>query len=71
MVGSNGSIYAIGDAATINQPKAIDYAEELFKEVSMLKSMMMVPTQGLHRHTACLLACFRTSTGTLAMCTET
>jgi NADH:ubiquinone reductase (non-electrogenic) len=31
--GSNGSIFAIGDAATIDQPKALDYAEELFSVV--------------------------------------
>lgn len=31
--GSNGSIWALGDAATIDQPKAIEHAEELFVEV--------------------------------------
>ncbi len=33
VLGSNGSIYAIGDAATISLPKALDHAEELFREV--------------------------------------
>ncbi|GIL56627.1 hypothetical protein Vafri_11967 [Volvox africanus] len=28
--GSDGSIWALGDAATIDQPKALDYAEQLF-----------------------------------------
>lgn len=31
--GSNGTIFALGDAATIEQPKALTYAEELFREV--------------------------------------
>eukprot|EP00798_Chlamydomonas_sp_ICE-L_P004949 gene4949-34725_t len=30
MKGSNGSIYVLGDASTIEQPKAVDYAEQLF-----------------------------------------
>ncbi|GFR46087.1 hypothetical protein Agub_g7573, partial [Astrephomene gubernaculifera] len=29
--GSDGSIWAVGDAATIDQPKALDYAEQLFE----------------------------------------
>ena len=33
--GSNGTIFAIGDAATIAQPSALQYAEELFEQVSM------------------------------------
>jgi NADPH-dependent 2,4-dienoyl-CoA reductase/sulfur reductase-like enzyme len=33
VLGSNGSIYAIGDAATIDQPKALDFADELFQQV--------------------------------------
>ena len=31
--GSAGSIFALGDAATIEQPHALQYAEQLFKEV--------------------------------------
>ncbi|KAG2428088.1 hypothetical protein HYH02_014479 [Chlamydomonas schloesseri] len=30
--GSDGSIWALGDAATIDQPKALDYAEQLFEQ---------------------------------------
>ncbi len=30
--GSDGSIFAFGDSATIDQPKALDYAEELFDQ---------------------------------------
>ncbi|KAG2424696.1 hypothetical protein HXX76_014272 [Chlamydomonas incerta] len=30
--GSDGSIWAVGDAATIDQPKALDYAEQLFEQ---------------------------------------
>uniref|UniRef100_A0A7S3QLS1 NADH:ubiquinone reductase (non-electrogenic) n=1 Tax=Dunaliella tertiolecta TaxID=3047 RepID=A0A7S3QLS1_DUNTE len=30
--GSNGSIFALGDAATIEQPKALSYCEELFDQ---------------------------------------
>jgi len=33
--GSKGSIYAIGDAATIDQPKALERADELFKEADV------------------------------------
>ena len=29
--GGGGAIYAFGDAATIEQPKALDYADELFR----------------------------------------
>ena len=32
--GSKGTIFAFGDAATIEQPTALSYAEELFKQVS-------------------------------------
>eukprot|EP00983_Pelagomonas_calceolata_P121172 1160776-Pelagomonas_calceolata.AAC.2 len=34
--GSNGSIFALGDAATIEQPKALSYCEELFDQVGEL-----------------------------------
>lgn len=30
--GSNGTIFAIGDASTIEQKKALEYADELFKQ---------------------------------------
>ena len=32
VLGSNDSIWAIGDASTIASPKALDYADELFEE---------------------------------------
>ncbi|KAL3146637.1 tubulin alpha 1 [Trebouxia sp. C0010 RCD-2024] len=35
--GSGGSIYAIGDAATIEQPKALDYSDELFESADTNK----------------------------------
>ena len=31
VLGSNGSMWAIGDAASIAAPKALDYADELFE----------------------------------------
>lgn len=31
VLGSNGSMWAIGDASTIAAPKALDYADELFE----------------------------------------
>lgn len=31
VLGSNGSIWAFGDASTIHQPKALDHADELFE----------------------------------------
>ena len=31
----DGSIFAIGDAATIDQPKALDYADQLFAQVGV------------------------------------
>lgn len=39
--GSNGSIYALGDAATIDQPKALDYADELFDRADSDKDLSL------------------------------
>eukprot|EP00877_Chromochloris_zofingiensis_P004510 jgi/Chrzof1/1405/Cz10g06180.t1 len=35
--GSDGSIWAFGDASTIDQPKALDYADELFEKADVNK----------------------------------
>lgn len=35
--GSDGSIYAFGDAATIEQPKALEFADELFEKADKNK----------------------------------
>eukprot|EP00195_Chlamydomonas_chlamydogama_P008836 CAMPEP_0202898464 /NCGR_PEP_ID=MMETSP1392-20130828/6978_1 /ASSEMBLY_ACC=CAM_ASM_000868 /TAXON_ID=225041 /ORGANISM="Chlamydomonas chlamydogama, Strain SAG 11-48b" /LENGTH=558 /DNA_ID=CAMNT_0049584399 /DNA_START=316 /DNA_END=1992 /DNA_ORIENTATION=- len=35
--GSDGSIFAVGDAGTIDQPKAVEYAEALFEEADTNK----------------------------------
>ena len=32
VLGTNGSMWAIGDASTVWSPKALDYADELFEE---------------------------------------
>ncbi|MEW5317674.1 MAG: hypothetical protein WDW38_008956 [Sanguina aurantia] len=39
--GSDGSIFAIGDASTIDQPKALDYAERLFEQADVNKDGVM------------------------------
>ena len=35
--GSDGSIYAFGDASTIEQPKALDLADDLFEKADKNK----------------------------------
>ncbi len=35
--GSDGSIFAFGDSSTIFQPKALDYAKELFDQADVDK----------------------------------
>ena len=32
MLGGDGAIWALGDAATVNQPRALEHAQELFDE---------------------------------------
>lgn len=41
----DGSIYAIGDAATIDQPKALDYAEQLFAQADVNKDNVLTITE--------------------------
>lgn len=33
--GSGGTIFALGDAATVDQPHVLDHAEELFKRADI------------------------------------
>jgi NADH:ubiquinone reductase (non-electrogenic) len=44
--GSDGSIWAFGDASTIDQPKALDYADKLFEQADANKvSWRELPVQ--------------------------
>lgn len=38
VLGSEGSIWALGDASTIAQPRALDYVDDLFNEADVDKS---------------------------------
>ena len=51
VVGSHGSIWALGDASTIAMPKALDYADELFTQADTDKSdtLSLAELQVLYR----------------------